>query len=470
MNADNPITDAREVTFSVDDADDGLDVAAAVVPIFFSGVNDPPYINSGVIATYVEDSEPIVIDSNLVLTDLDGPEILATTVRISSGFTPGEDLLAAVDTQGFDVAYDDQTGVLTVTGSMPDTTCQKVLRSVSYHNTNGADPDIAPRIVTFEVSDGQFLSSATATISIVAVNDPPQLIVGGEVSFVEGDPPQIIDPNIIITDPDGPDLNTAVITIAQGFSSNEDVLSAVDTLGVSGSYSESSGILTLTGTASAADYQTVLRTVAYLNTNADDPDMSPRAINFLINDGSGPVMASAIVNLFDLNDGPFVANAVADITTYEDSDDILIDLSAVFRDPDDPNAQFSYDINNDNPDLITTGLPAANLMQIEFAANSFGGAEIVIEALSSSRTGTDSTVTDTIAVTVLPVNDPPLLADISDQMTNEDEALELLFSFTDADTSDSLTIEFTSYPSALVFTPDNEDTSGYHYILSPAEN
>jgi len=44
------------------------------------------------------------------------------------------------------------------------------------------------------------------------------------------------------------------------------------------------GVLTLSGTASPADYQDVLRSVSYSNTNPT-PTIGTRTINFVVNDG-----------------------------------------------------------------------------------------------------------------------------------------------------------------------------------------
>ncbi|MEZ4269150.1 MAG: C-type lectin domain-containing protein [Myxococcota bacterium] len=72
----------------------------------------------------------------------------------------------------------------------------------------------------------------------------------------------------------------ARVLIASGLSSSQDVLAMPATTGITASYASSTGILTLSGTRSVAEYQAALRTVTYRNTNGTSPSMADRVITF----------------------------------------------------------------------------------------------------------------------------------------------------------------------------------------------
>ena len=57
--------------------------------------------------------------------------------------------------------------------------------------------------------------------------------------------------------------------------------------GITGSYNAGTGVLTLTGTTTVANYQAALRSVTYANTS-DNPSAPTRTISFQVNDGDAP--------------------------------------------------------------------------------------------------------------------------------------------------------------------------------------
>src|SRR6185503_15588443 len=97
----------------------------------------------------------------------------------------------------------------------------------------------------------------------------------------EGDAATFVDPNLTVADVDDSTLAGANVT-ALSFDA-ADVLSFTPGLGITGSYNAGTGVLTLTGTASPASYQSILRSVTFRNTG-DDPGTS-RTIRFTANDG-----------------------------------------------------------------------------------------------------------------------------------------------------------------------------------------
>merc|ERR1711964_727908 len=107
----------------------------------------------------------------------------------------------------------------------------------------------------------------------------------GTLSFTEGDVATVIDSSLTVADVDDTHIESATISITSGFVSGEDVLSFVDAGSITGSYNAGSGVLTLTGSASKASYESALESITYHNTNTDNPNTGNRTVTWLVNDG-----------------------------------------------------------------------------------------------------------------------------------------------------------------------------------------
>ena len=86
-----------------------------------------------------------------------------------------------------------------------------------------------------------------------------------------------------VTDADSPMLASMKITLTNPLDGDSEKLAATLT-GTSITSSYAGGVLTLSGAATAADYQKVLRTVTYVDTAAT-PQLATRKINVVANDG-----------------------------------------------------------------------------------------------------------------------------------------------------------------------------------------
>ncbi|MEM6801940.1 MAG: hypothetical protein AAF696_11090, partial [Bacteroidota bacterium] len=121
-----------------------------------------------------------------------------------------------------------------------------------------------------------------------ASNDPPVIanIEAAAITYTEGDPATQITNTITISDPDDVTLSSATVSIISGLDVSEDILGFTPSGGVLGSYDVTTGVLSLTGNVSLAAYQTVLRSVTYLNTDGVDPSPVTRTVQFVVNDGT----------------------------------------------------------------------------------------------------------------------------------------------------------------------------------------
>jgi VCBS repeat-containing protein len=178
---------------------------------------------------------------------------------------------------------------------------------------------------TFVVNDG-VSDSNTATIAITVdpVNDAAAgATAGGSIVHVENQPATAIDPALTVDDPDSTDLVAARVAITAGFASGQDVLGFADQNGIAGSYDAATGVLTLTGLASLADYQSALRSVTYFNAS-DNPSAAGRTVSFQVDDGGGLVgLGDVGVTVLPVNDAPAIASngggAAANVSVPENT-------------------------------------------------------------------------------------------------------------------------------------------------------
>jgi len=87
-----------------------------------------------------------------------------------------------------------------------------------------------------------------------------------QVVFAMGASPQSVHPNLPIFDAENDQIASARVTINSGLDAN-DVLSWTSISGISGVYDSSTGTLDFSGTASIADYRTLLRSVKFTTTS-----------------------------------------------------------------------------------------------------------------------------------------------------------------------------------------------------------
>ncbi len=121
-------------------------------------------------------------------------------------------------------------------------------------------------------------------ITVIGVNDAPVVTTSaGTTAYTEGDPATPVDPGLTAGDVDT-NIASATVSITANFQSGEDELDFTNQLGITGSYNSGTGVLSLTGTAPPADYQTALRSVGYRNTSAT-PSTASRTVSFQASDG-----------------------------------------------------------------------------------------------------------------------------------------------------------------------------------------
>jgi M6 family metalloprotease-like protein len=289
--SDSPSTATRTVSFQVNDgaANSGTQTRNITV----AGVNDAPVlasIEAGALA-YTENQAATLITATITATDADSANLASGSVSITANFASGQDVLAMSPNpqNGITATYNAGSGVLSLSGSSSVVNYRTALRSVTYANTSDA-PSAATRTVSFQVNDGTANSGTqTRNITVAGVNDAPVLanIEAGALGYAANQAATLITAAITASDVDNANFASGSVSITANFASGQDVLAMTPNPqnGITASYNAGSGVLSLSGSSSVANYQAALRSVTYVNSSGS-PSTATRTVTFLVNDGA----------------------------------------------------------------------------------------------------------------------------------------------------------------------------------------
>ncbi|MDQ8044448.1 MAG: tandem-95 repeat protein [Patulibacter sp.] len=333
---DDPTTAPRTLTFRVDDGQLASNAVTSQVTV--TAVNDAPVVTTSSGSTdYTENAAAVAVDPTITVTDADDTSLTGATVSLTTGFQPGEDVLAFTTIGSISGTYNGLTGVLTLSGAGTVAAYQAALRTVTYADTSD-DPSAAARTVSFTATDGTDVSAAaTRGVTVTPVDDAPTVsTTAGSATYTEGASPAVIDAGIAVADVDSTTLASATIAITNNFVSG-DALTFVDGNGITGSYASATGVLTLSGSASVASYAAALASITYSTTN-DDPTAATRTVSFTVSDGTlASATATRGVAVTPTNDPPTVTTSSDAEATYTEGQagSVVIDGGITVADPDD---------------------------------------------------------------------------------------------------------------------------------------
>jgi VCBS repeat-containing protein len=406
--------------------------------VSIAAVNDAPVLTTTSTArSYTENATAIVANNDLSLSDVDSANLTGATVQITSGLTTG-DALSFTAANGITGTYDATAGKLTLTGTATVAQYQTALQTVTYSSTSDTPTaSSASRTLTWQVNDGasanNLSSSVTSTINVTAVNDAPVVTPNTTArSYTENATAIVANNNLSLSDVDSADLTGATVQITSGLTTG-DVLAFANTAKITGTYAAGTGKLTLSGTATKAEYQAALQAVTYSSTS-DNPTATSasRTLTWQVNDGASAnnlsTTATSTVNVTAVNDAPTAANAT--LTVLEDGSKVFAASDFGFSDVD----------GNSLSAVIITSLPSAGTLKLNgtavtvnqsvtaadiaagklvFApaadANGSSYASIGFKVQDNAGTtngGVDTSATaNTLTINVTAVNDAPVLAD-----------------------------------------------------------
>jgi hypothetical protein len=286
----------REVDTTVSGGSTAFSVNTAPASITVTMVNDVPVLDGLPMEPllYVEGGDPLVLLGNtFTITDNDSQNLVSARVELTNPLDGNaEQLTVSVDESGLTASFQD--GILNLVGLAPPAVYQEVMRTILYSNSS-RDPNPTDRnfVVTVSDSGGSSLPGFI-TVEIQPVNNPPELDLDGSggtgnfqtIYFINRGPSLVVGPNLLLSDPDSTTIKSATIRIVNIRNQQAEILNArlQGSLNIVRNYDIDTGVLTLTGVDSIANYQRVLRTVTYNNT-LPQPNTENRFIEFTVDDG-----------------------------------------------------------------------------------------------------------------------------------------------------------------------------------------
>ncbi|WP_077592468.1 tandem-95 repeat protein [Polaromonas sp. A23] len=323
------------------------------ITLNITAVNDAPILDldgsvagTGYVAAYTENGTGVQItDSDMTLSD-DATNLASATVTLTN-WQAGDVLAIGSIPAGITYTLSGpNNNILTLSGAATVADYQVALRAITYSSTS-ENPNTTPRTITVVVNDGLVDSgTATTTVNVTAINDAPVLDLDGNAAgtdfsnyFIRSvgpapTPVRIADLDDVISDADNANLTGATITLTNWQTSDVLAVGGLPsgiTAVISGA---NNNIVTLSGSASVANYQTALQAITFTNASTT-ASLTARSFTVTVTDGvTVSNTANATVNVATSGD-PIAA--VASSTGNEDAvGGIPITLSAV-----DPNGTVS---------------------------------------------------------------------------------------------------------------------------------
>ncbi len=266
-------------------------------------------------------TEQVALDlkGTISVGDVDaGDGIVTATLSVGYGV-----LDIAAGSSGATIVSGNGSGSVVVSGTIAQLNAllgSDATSSITYT----ADTDAPPASTTLTVSvddggntgaGGALTGSDSETIFIAAVNDAPAIDLNGagagvdnEASYSEQAAATILSPLLTLSDADDVNIESATVSITGGFIAGADYLTVDGATGgtigtIVFSYSAATGVLALTGPATLAEYEAVLRQVGFESTS-DDPGTG-RTIAWTVNDGTvDSAVATSTITIEPSDDAP----------------------------------------------------------------------------------------------------------------------------------------------------------------------
>jgi VCBS repeat-containing protein len=201
------------------------------------------------------------------------------------------------------------TSTVTLTGTLAaiNATLAATVSYVPTANYNGAAK------ITMVSNDNASIGAKTDTddinLTVNAVNDAPVLTPGAASSYTEQAAATAVNSTLTVSDVDSNNLTGATVTLDPATFKTTDVLAFTNANGITGSYNSATGVMTLSGTATVAQYQAALQSVTF--NNSSDAPGTTRTLKWTVTDdlNATSTIGSSVINITPVNDAPLMTDS-----------------------------------------------------------------------------------------------------------------------------------------------------------------
>ncbi|BCG93589.1 beta strand repeat-containing protein [Mesorhizobium sp. 131-2-1] len=338
-SGDNPSTTDRSITVVVNDGSANSNTATSTIHV--TAVNDAPVLDldsasagTSTSINYTVGSAAAAIAPSATVTDVDSPDFNggSLTVAFTSNGTSADQLtiqnqgVAAgqIGVSGSNVTYggtiigtfsggtNGTNLVVTLNANATQAATQALADHILYSNATSAT---TTKTVTYTLVDGDGgtdTATATATISVTGGGQAPVVDLNGPgagndatASYPSQTTPSSIAGSATISDADSTTLTSLTATLTnrpddavgnpkEFLSLTLSASSAATAAGLTVNYDTSTGVLSVSGAATVATYQTILQGLQYADTKTGSHDQTPRVVNVTVSDGTNASVSHSI--------------------------------------------------------------------------------------------------------------------------------------------------------------------------------
>lgn len=433
-SGNDPRTQTRTVTFTLNDGDSLNDSTPASVTVAVQPVNDAPTLTAtGRNPAYTENGSAVQLFNGTAVSTVEfGQNLNSLTLTINNVSDGASEVLTVDGTSvalfngsivnststsawGLSATVSVSGGVATISlnssSGLSAANVQSLVDGLAYRNTSD-NPTSGLRIATLSslrdnggTANGGVDTASLAVssaITVVPVDDAPVVTTnGGSTSFTAGDnasaTPVVVDAGLTLSDIDNTTAASASVAITGNFRSGEDQLIFINNNtalygNITASYNAGTGVLTMTSsgsTATLSQWQAALRTVRYTDT-AVTPNTSTRTISFTVNDGtSNSITATRNVTVAAVDQTPLLSTSGGNSTFTEGQGPVQADPGLSVSDLDNSTlssatVQISGNFRSGEDLLLFTNTSAVTYGNIVGSYNAGTGALTLTSAGSTA--------------------------------------------------------------------------------------
>ena len=343
--------------------------------------------------------------------------------------------------------------------------------------------------VTITVTDVSGNSSIeTFRLAVTAVNDGPEVTTtSGSVSYTENDSAVTVDDLVSITDLDDTQIVSGSASITTGFTNGDTLEVNTEGTGITARNDSSTGVLSLSGTDTLANYQSVLQNIAYISISENPTaTATTRTITFAVSDansdGTGVESGSATreIDVTPVNDPPELSFVDLDMQQPVLIDEIHSFYASYVTDDVDADALILQSL----PITVSLDETAPRGAAINPSTGTFtwtpdelqGPGEFEITGQATDHGDPPLSTQWTLHINVIEVNGEPILDEVTDQAVKEGETMTVVLSGRDNDLPpNGLTFSLVSGPTGMTvdgasglvsWTPGEADGPGTYPITA----